>query len=118
MTGLSKYIPTTNYEQFRNNHVLGTTTVLPTISDDLKRGAMTATIFSIMIICLYIFHPFPRLALLPGNHRSLVARRVGNTSGVLVPEEHCAFPAGTGSALYCGGTDGNWFLYERYGDCI
>jgi SecD/SecF fusion protein len=58
MTGLSKYIPTTNYEQFRNNHVLGTTTVLPTISDDLKRGAMTATIFSIMIICLYIFIRF------------------------------------------------------------
>lgn len=58
MEGLSKYIPATSYTQFRNDHVIGTTTVLPTISDDLKKGAMTATIFSLIVICLYIFIRF------------------------------------------------------------
>jgi SecD/SecF fusion protein len=58
MEGLGNYIPVTNYEQFRANHVMGTTTVLPTISDDLKQGAITATIFSLIIICLYIFIRF------------------------------------------------------------
>jgi SecD/SecF fusion protein len=58
MQGLSKYIPTTNYQQFRTKNVIGTTTVLPTISDDLKQGAIKATIFSLLIICLYIFIRF------------------------------------------------------------
>ena len=58
MEGLKAYVPTSNYEQFRNNHVIGRTTVLPTISDDLKQGAITATIFSLLIICLYIFIRF------------------------------------------------------------
>ncbi|RYZ34161.1 MAG: protein translocase subunit SecD, partial [Sphingobacteriales bacterium] len=58
MQGLSKYIPATSYTQFRNDHVMGTTTVLPTISDDLKKGAITATIFALIVICLYIFIRF------------------------------------------------------------
>ncbi|MFW2476257.1 MAG: protein translocase subunit SecF, partial [Sediminibacterium sp.] len=33
-------------------------TVLPTISDDLKAGATKATIFAVIIICLYIFIRF------------------------------------------------------------
>jgi SecD/SecF fusion protein len=58
MQGLSKYVSTTNYQQFRTNNIIGKTTVLPTISDDLKQGAITATIFSLLIICLYIFIRF------------------------------------------------------------
>ncbi|MBB1284230.1 protein translocase subunit SecDF [Flavisolibacter sp. BT320] len=58
MEGLSKHIPATSYSQFTNNHIIGTTTVLPTISDDLKKGAITATIFSLIVICLYIFIRF------------------------------------------------------------
>lgn len=58
MQGLSKYAPATSYAQFRTKNIIGTTTVLPTISDDLKNGAIKATIFSLMIICLYIFIRF------------------------------------------------------------
>jgi SecD/SecF fusion protein len=58
MEGLSKYIPATSYTQFKADHIIGTTTVLPTISDDLKKGAITATIFSLIVICLYIFIRF------------------------------------------------------------
>lgn len=58
MEGLQKYVPSTNYEQFRSSHIIGKTTVLPTISDDLKQSAITATIFSLIIICLYIFIRF------------------------------------------------------------
>ncbi|WP_121355006.1 protein translocase subunit SecDF [Flavisolibacter nicotianae] len=58
MEGLRKYAPATSYAQFRSKNIIGTTTVLPTISDDLKNGAIKATIFSLMIICLYIFIRF------------------------------------------------------------
>ncbi|MDQ3278345.1 MAG: protein translocase subunit SecDF [Bacteroidota bacterium] len=58
MQGLSKHIPSTSYAQFQQEHIIGTTTVLPTISDDLKKGAVTATIFSLIVICLYIFIRF------------------------------------------------------------
>jgi len=58
MQGLGKYIPATSYEQFSNQHIVGSTTVLPTISDDLKNGAKWATFWSVMIIALYIFIRF------------------------------------------------------------
>jgi SecD/SecF fusion protein len=58
MEGLKKYIPTTSYAQFRNDHIVGSTTVLPTISDDLKNGAKWATFWSILIIAIYIFIRF------------------------------------------------------------
>lgn len=59
MQGLKPYLPTTtSYEQFRNDNIVGKTTVLPTISDDLKNGAIKATVFSLLIICLYIFIRF------------------------------------------------------------
>ncbi len=58
MEGLSKHIPSSSYAQFKNDHIMGTTTVLPTISDDLKKGAITATIFALIVICLYIFIRF------------------------------------------------------------
>jgi SecD/SecF fusion protein len=59
LAGLTKYLPAgTTYEQFDKNYKLGSTTVLPTISDDLKSGAKWATFWSVMIIALYIFIRF------------------------------------------------------------
>lgn len=57
--GLAKYLPAnTNFEKFENTNLLGSKKVLPTISDDLKRGAVQATIFAIILIFLYIFIRF------------------------------------------------------------
>jgi SecD/SecF fusion protein len=59
LAGLKNHLPAgTTYDQFDKNYKLGTNTVLPTISDDLKAGAIKATLFSILIICLYIFIRF------------------------------------------------------------
>ncbi len=57
--GLQKYLPAgTSYHTFDTKYKVGSETVQPSISDDLKRGAKTATIVSIIIICLYIFIRF------------------------------------------------------------
>ena len=57
--GLRNHFPAgTTYEQFSTNNILGSTTVLPTISDDLKSGAKWATFWSILIISIYIFIRF------------------------------------------------------------
>jgi SecD/SecF fusion protein len=57
--GLHNYLPAnTNYQQFSKNYVLGSKTVLPTISDDLKSGAIWATFWSVLIISIYIFIRF------------------------------------------------------------
>ena len=58
MEGLKSYAPATSYTQFKTNHIVGSTTVLPTISDDLKSGAKWATFWSVLIIALYIFIRF------------------------------------------------------------
>jgi SecD/SecF fusion protein len=58
MQGLQKYTSATSYAQFKTSHIAGSTTVLPTISDDLKNGAKWATFWSILIIALYIFIRF------------------------------------------------------------
>jgi SecD/SecF fusion protein len=55
--GLQKYFPGENMEQFSKN-IVGRTTVLPTISDDLRKGAQWATFWSLLIIALYIFMRF------------------------------------------------------------
>ncbi|MBN8835303.1 MAG: protein translocase subunit SecDF [Niastella sp. SCN 39-18] len=58
-TGLKKVLPPgTTYAQFNAKNFQGRTTVQPSISDDLKRGAIKATLFSIFIIFLYIFLRF------------------------------------------------------------
>ncbi|MEO7311520.1 MAG: protein translocase subunit SecDF [Chitinophagaceae bacterium] len=58
-SGLSRYIPAgTSYQDFDSNLKVGSQTVLPTISGELKRGAAIATIVSIFVICLYIFIRF------------------------------------------------------------
>jgi SecD/SecF fusion protein len=57
--GLNKHLPAgVSYEQFDQKYKLGSKKVLPTISDDLKRGAFKATIFAILMIFLYIFIRF------------------------------------------------------------
>ena len=56
--GLSKHLPGKSYEQFSAGHIMGTTTVLPTISDDLKTGAKWATFWALLVISLYIFIRF------------------------------------------------------------
>lgn len=56
--GLQGHVAAANVEQFRSEYILGTTTVLPTISEDLKDGAKWATFWSMLIIALYIFMRF------------------------------------------------------------
>ncbi len=45
-------------EAFRSNYVVNEQTVLPTISDDLKKGALQATLLSLAAIFLYILLRF------------------------------------------------------------
>ena len=57
--GLKKVLPASiTYDQFSKNHIQSSTTVLPSISDDLKRGAIKATIFAMLAIFIYIFIRF------------------------------------------------------------
>jgi SecD/SecF fusion protein len=57
--GLKPYLPQgVTYADFTNNYKQSSQTVLPTISDDLKQGAKTATIISLLAICFYIFLRF------------------------------------------------------------
>ena len=45
-------------KNYKATAILGSKKILPTISDDLKRGAVKATIFAMLIIFLYIFIRF------------------------------------------------------------
>jgi SecD/SecF fusion protein len=58
--GLQKYLPAgLTYAEFDSNkYKVNSQTVLPTISEDLKKGAFKAGVISILIICLYIFIRF------------------------------------------------------------
>lgn len=58
--GLKKVLPANlTYPDFiKNKYIQSSTTVQPSISDDLKRGAVKATIFAIVIIFIYIFIRF------------------------------------------------------------
>lgn len=57
--GLQKHLPAnTSFNDFEKNYKQSSQTVLPTISDDLKKGATKAVIFGIIVICLYIFIRF------------------------------------------------------------
>ena len=58
-SGLTKYLPQgLSYKDFDKGYKQSSQTVLPTISDDLKTGAKTATIVALLAICLYIFIRF------------------------------------------------------------
>jgi SecD/SecF fusion protein len=57
--GLKKVLPAgTTYQQFTKDNIQAYSTVQPSISDDLKRGAVKATIFAMLVIFLYIFIRF------------------------------------------------------------
>jgi len=59
--GLSKekFLPAgTDLEAFKKNNIQSSQTVLPTISDDLKSGAIKATVISMLAIFVYIFIRF------------------------------------------------------------
>ena len=56
--GLSKALPGVSYNDFAKNNIQSSQTVQPTISEDLKNGAIKATIFAILIIFFYIFIRF------------------------------------------------------------
>jgi SecD/SecF fusion protein len=56
--GLKKVLGTTTYEQFAKTNIQGSAKVEPSISDDLKKGAIKATVFAILIIFVYIFIRF------------------------------------------------------------
>ena len=56
--GLQKVLPGITYADFAKNNILSSQTVQPTISEDLKKGAIKATLFAMLIIFLYIFVRF------------------------------------------------------------
>ncbi len=57
--GLKNYLPAgLSYFDFKTKYKQSSQTVLPSISDDLKKGAVQATIFAIIAIFLYIFLRF------------------------------------------------------------
>jgi len=59
MEGLKTVLPSgITYNKFVAENIESSTTVQPSISDDLKRGAIKATIFAMLIIFLYIFMRF------------------------------------------------------------
>lgn len=57
--GLKGFLPAgTSFQDFEKNYKKSAQTVLPTISDDLKKGAVWATLFSLIFITLYILLRF------------------------------------------------------------
>jgi len=56
--GLQKVLPNISYADFIKNNIQSSETVQPTISSDLKKGAIEAVIFAIIVIFLYIFLRF------------------------------------------------------------
>jgi SecD/SecF fusion protein len=59
LSGLKNHLPPNiTYQQFDKNYKLQSKIVLPTISDDLKAGAIKAVIFAMLAIFIYIFLRF------------------------------------------------------------
>ncbi|RYY70355.1 MAG: protein translocase subunit SecDF [Chitinophagaceae bacterium] len=56
--GLKKVLPNVSYDEFVKNHIQDRQSIQPSISDDLKRGAVKATIFAVFVVFLYIFIRF------------------------------------------------------------
>ena len=57
--GLKKVLPANlTHDEFAKQNIQGFSAVQPSISEDLKRGAVKATIFAMLIIFLYIFIRF------------------------------------------------------------
>lgn len=59
--GLKTYLPPgTDYQTFDKRYKMSSQTVLPTISQDLKKGAVKAVIFALLVIFAYILLRFRR----------------------------------------------------------
>ena len=59
LIGLKNHLPpNTTFSQFETRNIEKRNKVLPAISDDLKRGAVKATIFALLVIFLYILVRF------------------------------------------------------------
>lgn len=60
LQGLKNHLPSgLTFDEFKTDkYIAGNKKVLPTISDDLKQGAMKATLFALLVIFLYIFIRF------------------------------------------------------------
>jgi SecD/SecF fusion protein len=59
MTGLKNYLPANmTLSKFKTNHVQKSDKVLPTISDDLKKGAIKAALIGLLAIFIYILIRF------------------------------------------------------------
>lgn len=57
--GLKNYLPQNlTYAEFDTKFKQSSQTVLPTISDELKKGSLKAGIMAVLLICLYIFIRF------------------------------------------------------------
>ena len=56
--GLKKVLPNITYEDFAKNSIQSSQTIQPTISTDLKAGAIKAIFFGLMAIFIYIFIRF------------------------------------------------------------
>lgn len=56
--GLKKVLPNITYEDFAKNNIQSSQTIQPTISADLKAGAIKAIIFGLLAIFIYIFIRF------------------------------------------------------------
>ena len=61
----------TTLEQFNDQNIQSSQKVGPTIADDIKRGAIWAVLFSLLIISLYIFIRFNDFAFSAGTMASL-----------------------------------------------
>jgi SecD/SecF fusion protein len=59
MTGLKNYLPgNLTLSKFKTDHIQKSDKVLPTISDDLKKGAIKAALLGLIAIFVYIFIRF------------------------------------------------------------
>jgi len=57
--GLKNVLPANlSYDDFVKKHIQNRQQIKPSISDDLKRGAVKATLFAVFIVFLYIFIRF------------------------------------------------------------
>lgn len=58
--GLSGFINGISFDDFRENHIMSSQKVGPTIADDIKQAAVWAIFFSLLIIFLYILIRFKK----------------------------------------------------------
>lgn len=58
--GLSEYLNGVSFDDFREEHIMSSQKVGPTIADDIKKAALWAILFSLLIIFVYILIRFKK----------------------------------------------------------